>query len=162
MVESEDFKDRNIQHCSTTDEGHGRIEKRLYYYSTDINWLDARPEWSGLKGIGMGIRRCNINGEITEERAYYISSVKTVEKFSKVRLHWGVESMHWNLDVTFCEDACKTRKGQAPQNLAALKRLALNMVRKDKERYPKKSLNKKRFIALLHTDYLEYLFDISF
>lgn len=100
---------------------------------------------------------------MTEERAYHLSSVATVEEYaSGVRKHWGVESMHWSLDVTFREDANRTRTGQAPQNLALLKRMSMNMVKKDQERYPKRSLRSRRFLASLKKDYLEYIFDINF
>lgn len=67
-----------------------------------------------------------------------------------------------NLDVTFREDACKTRKGKAPENLAMLKRLAMNMVRKDQERYPKKRLRIRRVHALLDKEYLDYILSINF
>jgi len=68
--------------------------------------------------------------------------------------------MHWSLDVTFREDANRTRMGKAPQNLALLKRLAMNMVRKDQERYPKRSLRSRRFLASLKRDYLDYIFSV--
>ena len=77
-------------------------------------------------------------------------------------MHWGIESTHWSLDVTFREDASRTRKGCAPQNLALLKRLVLNMVKKDKEKYPKKSLKRRRFMASLYEEYLDYIFSINF
>ena len=145
------------------EKGHGRIEERIYYYSTDIRWIESKDLWAKMNGIGMVIRRCEAGGKKTEERAYHIASVKTVEDYAKgVRLHWGIESTHWSLDVTFREDDSRTRKGQAPQNLALLKRLALNMVKKDSAKHPKKSLKRKRFIALLNTDYLEYIFSINF
>jgi predicted transposase YbfD/YdcC len=162
-VEKEGFKDEKIQQYRTLEKGHGRIEERIYYYSTAIDWMTTKKEWEKLKGIGMVIRRCEINGKKTEERAYHISSVKTAEDYARgVRLHWGIESTHWSLDVTFREDENRTRKGQAPENLALLKRIALNIVKKDQERYPKKSLKSKRFIAMLNTGYLEYLLAINF
>lgn len=147
----------------TLDKGHGRIEERKYYYSTDIKWMDARKDWTNVAGIGMVIRRCEKRGRVTEERAYHLGSVTTVEEYaSGARKHWGVESMHWNLDVTFHEDANRTRIGQAPQNLAMLKRMAMNMVKKDQDRYPKRSLRSKRFLASLKKDYLDYIFAINF
>lgn len=162
-VEQDGFKDEKVSETRTIEKGHGRIEERLYYYSTDTNWLESKKDWLKLNGIGMTIRKCTVSGKQTEERVYHLTSVKTVKDYSKaVRLHWGVESTHWSLDVTFGEDANRTRKGKAPQNLALLKRLALNMVKKDKERKPKRSLKSKRFIALLNLEYLEYIFKINF
>jgi predicted transposase YbfD/YdcC len=162
-AEQNGFKDEKILQYRTLEKGHGRIEERLYYYSTDIGWMEGKKEWTKLTGIGMVIRRTEKDGEKTEERAFHLGSVKTAEEYAKgVRLHWGIESTHWSLDVTFREDASRTRKGCAPQNLALLKRLALNMVKKDTQRYPKKSLKRRRFIALLNEDYLDYIFSINF
>jgi predicted transposase YbfD/YdcC len=140
------------------EKGHGRIEERMYYYSTDIKWMDARKDWEKMNGIGMVIRRVEEKGNKREERAFHFGSVKTAGEYAEaVRKHWGIESTHWSLDVTFREDACKTRKGKAPENLAMLKRLAMNMVRKDDKRLPKKSLKIRRVNALLDEEYLEYI-----
>lgn len=161
--EESSFKNEKVQEHRTIEKGHGRIEERLYYYSTDINWMDARKDWEKINGIGMVIRRVEEKGNITEERAFYLGSVKTVDEYAyAVRKHWGVESMHWLLDITFREDASKTRKGKAPENLAMLKRLAMNVVRKDEKKYPKKSLRIRRVHALLDEEYLDYLLDINF
>lgn len=162
-AEKANFKDDKILQYSTLEKGHGRVEERLYYYSTDINWMEARKDWTKLTGIGMVIRRVEINGEKTEERAYHLGSVRTAEEYARgVRMHWGIESTHWSLDVTFREDASRTRKDCAPQNLALLKRMVLNMVKKDKEKYPKKSLKRRRFMASLYDEYLEYILAINF
>lgn len=80
-VEQARFKDDKVLRYSTMEKGHGRIEERLYYYSTDIRWMDAKKDWTKLTGIGMVIRRCETNGVKTEERAYHLGSVKTVEDF---------------------------------------------------------------------------------
>lgn len=152
-----------IMEYRTIEKGHGRIEERIYYYTQDINWIATKQEWYKLKGIGMVKRRTERNGVKTEEYAYYLSSVDTVEDFARgVRLHWGIESMHWSLDVTFKEDENRTRTGKAPENLALLKRMALNMVKKDEQPGRKRSLKTRRFKALLNTNYLEYIFDINF
>lgn len=162
-AEQTGFRDEKIEQYRTMEKGHGRIEERLYYYSTDLQWMEAKKEWHKLTGIGMVIRRCQVDGKVTEERAYHLGSVKTSGEYARaVRLHWGIESTHWSLDVTFREDDNRTRKGQAPQNLALLKRLSLNMMKKDTTRYPKKALKRKRFMALMYTDYLEYIFAINF
>lgn len=161
--EKNNFNNEKIDSYRTIEKGHGRVEERVYYYSTDINWMDAKDDWAKMNGIGMVIRRVEEKGNKTEERAFHFGSVKTVADYAEgVRKHWGVESAHWTLDVTFREDACKTRKGKAPENLAMLKRLAMNMVRKDQERYPKKSLRIRRVHALLDKDYLDYILSINF
>jgi predicted transposase YbfD/YdcC len=151
----------------TVEKGHGRIEKRTYYYSTDTSWMiDAKKEWEGLNGIGMVIREVEFLGkerEKTVERAYYIGSVTFIGDFSRaVRNHWGVESMHWSLDVTFKDDENRTRKGTAPQNMAVLKRIAFNAVKADISKYPKQSMKGKRFIALMNPKYRDYLLRINY
>ena len=145
------------------EKGHGRIEKRQYYYSTDIDWLEDKKEWAKLTGIGMVIRKVTIGDKTTEERQYHLGSVETVDEYSlAVREHWGVESMHWELDVTFREDANHTRMDKSAENLALIRRLALNVVKKDTEKYPKKSLKIRRFNAALDPEYADYLLRINF
>lgn len=161
--EENSFKSDNIERHRTMEKGHGRVEERIYYYSTDIQWMDAKKDWEKMSGIGMVVRKVEEHGNKREERAFHFGSIKTVEEYAQaVRKHWGVESAHWSLDVTFREDATKTRKGKAPENLAVLKRLVMNMVRKDDKWLPKKSLRIRRVSALLDEDYLEYILAINF
>ena len=143
--EIKDGKSKEIGYARTLDKGHGRIELREYFYSTDISWMkQPKKEWAGLNGIGMVYRKVTRNGNVTEEVQYYISSLNDVNQFARaVRKHWGIESFHWSLDVTFKEDANKTRKDCTPENLTVARRIALNMVRNEKEMYPKYSANSK-------------------
>lgn len=135
--------------------GHGRIETRTHYFSTDTNWLTMKEEWSGFKSIGMVVRKSIEDEKETIDTRYFISSIKgDVEIFAKaVREHWGIESMHWNLDVTFLEDKMQSRKDYLPENLAVLKRIALNMLKQ--ETTVNKSMQRKRNKALLNEKYLE-------
>ncbi|WP_368488920.1 transposase [Clostridium sp. BJN0013] len=71
-----------------------------------------------------------------------------------VRKHWGIESTHWILDIVFKEDGRRVRKDYGPQNLAMLKRLALNIIKKYTTE-PKYSLKSKRFAASVDNNYLE-------
>ncbi len=154
----------SVKMVRTLDKGHGRIEERKYFYSTDIDWMiDARKDWTGLSGIGMVYRKVTEKDKVREEVQYYIGSIKDVSQFAKaVRGHWGVESMHWSLDVTFKDDANKTRKDLAPENLAVAKRIVLNMVRRETEEFPKLSANLKRLKASLDVEYRTRVFDINF
>lgn len=156
--------DETLSMVKTVEKGHGRVEVRKYYYSRDLSlFLDAKKEWAGLKGVGMVERQVDVKGKKTSEFSYYIGSVKSAKIFEKaVRNHWGVESMHWSLDVTYREDANQTRKGTAPQNMALLKRIAFNAVKKDTQKYPKESMKSKRFIAGLETKYRDYLIALNF
>jgi predicted transposase YbfD/YdcC len=158
----ENFREIDYKFFETLDKGHGRIEKRQYYLINYINWLDNKEKWAGLKGIGMVLSRVTKGESESVEARYYITSLDgTAEEFGRsVRNHWGVESMHWILDVVFKEDKNVVRKDFAPQNLAVLRRIALNIIKKDVS--VKKSLKLKRFKAALNLDFLTHMvFDID-
>ncbi len=65
---------------------------------------------------------------------YYISSLASnaAKVAEAVRTHWSIEnSLHWVLDVSFDEDACRIRKDHAPQNMTLLRQIALNLLGQD-------------------------------
>lgn len=156
--------DKDLAMVKTVEKGHGRIEKRKYYYSGDIDWMiDAKKDWKGLKGVGMVIRETEVNEEKSSEISYYIGSISSVKEFEKaVRNHWKIESMHWSLDVTYGDDANRTRKGTAPQNMAVLKRIAFNAVKNDTVKHPKESMKGKRFLAGIDFAYRDFLVGLNF
>lgn len=151
-----DFSDTAYEHHSTIDKGHGRLEKREYWLTSDVSWIPWRKEWKGLGGIGMVRRTVTKGNETTTEEAYFITSLsKNASLFGRaVRGHWGIESMHWTLDVVLNEDKRIVRKDNGAQNLAVLKRMALNIVRAD-EGFEKASGPRKRFRASWDSPYLE-------
>ena len=111
------------------DKTGGRIETRAATVSTDIGWLQDRHAWPGLAAIGKIHRTREIRGEITAHTAYYLLSTPlSAIRFNRaVREHWRIEnSLHWVLDVAMNEDRARNRKGHGPENLALLRRLALN------------------------------------
>ena len=96
----------------------------------------------------------------TEESRYYMSSLPGHAELlsTAVRAHWGVEnSVHWVLDVVFREDECRMRMGNSPENFAILRRIALNLVRRDVS--SKRSLKGRRKIYGWNN---EYLYDLLF
>lgn len=123
--------------CDThksVEKGHGRHETRRYTVTADIEWLTAFPEWKNLQSVGMveSVRVCK--GETSTERRFYISSLgaEAVEFARAVRGHWSIEnSLHWSLDVSFGEDQCRVRIGNAAENFAILRHLALNILKGD-------------------------------
>jgi predicted transposase YbfD/YdcC len=156
-----------IEVYSTLEKGHGRIEKRTYFYSTDLDWMvDAKRDWEKLTGIGMVIREVEYTTEPdkrTNETAYYIGSVNNVIDFAMAaRHHWGVESMHWSLDVTFGDDRNQTREGVAAQNLAMVKRLVFNTLKNENKVRPKMSKPKKRVLASVDPEYRDVLINLNF
>jgi len=78
----------------------------------------------------------------TEETRYFITSLCDVKQFAHaVRSHWGIESVHWCLDVVFHEDACRTRKDNSAENFAVIRHMAINIL---KQHPAKMSLARKR------------------
>lgn len=152
---------------STLEKGHGRIEKRTYFYSTDLDWMvDTRRDWTKLTGIGMVIREVEFIADPskkTKETAHYIGSINNVTDFaSAARNHWGVESMHWCLDVTFGDDDNQTREAGAAQNLAIAKRMVFNVLKNETKIKPKVSKPNKRIIAALDLEYRDELIKLAF
>jgi predicted transposase YbfD/YdcC len=124
-----------LQTLETVEKDHGRIETRRYYQSDHLEWFADKAKWEGLVSVGMVESIREIGGKATVERRYYLSSLKLeVGTFARaVRGHWGVENkLHWVMDVCFGEDQSRARQGYAAENLAALRRLALNILKQEK------------------------------
>lgn len=116
------------------DAGHGRIETRIAHLSQDIGWLQEHHDWPALCAIGkVTARREDGSKKSVETRYYLLSRALSAEKFlAATRAHWSIEnSLHWVLDVTMNEDAMRNRKGNGPENLAILRRIALNLARSE-------------------------------
>lgn len=140
---------------------HGRIETRKYCQSDDIGWFADRGQWKGLRSVGMVESTREIGEQITVERRYYLSSLKPDgECFARaVRGHWSVEnSLHWVMDVNFGEDHSRARNKNAAENLALTRRMALNLIKKEKAN-PKRSIRRKIKVAGWNNDYLLKLLD---
>jgi len=122
---------REVLDVTRRDMGHGRIEKRKYYLSTDVEWLVTEGKWPGLAGIGMVHSVVEKGEKRMEEKRYFITSLTNVHDFANaVRAHWGIEnSLHWCLDVVFHEDACRTRKDNSAENFAVIRHIALNILK---------------------------------
>lgn len=119
----------------TVEKDHGRLETRRYYQSTALAWFADGEQWEGLKSVGMVESIREVDGKSSVERRYYLSSLPlNVELFARaVRGHWGVENkLHWVMDVCFREDQSRARVGYAAENLATLRRLALNLLKREK------------------------------
>ncbi len=69
----------------------------------------------------------------TETRHFALSWMPAPEVFmATVRAHWEIENaLHWQLDVSFREDAARNRKDNGPANIASLRRRALDLARRD-------------------------------
>lgn len=145
----------------TVEKDHGRIETRRYYQSTAIGWFADRHRWEGLQSVGMVESIREVKGQKTVERRYYLSSLGLdVRLFARaVRSHWNIENkVHWVMDVCFGEDQSRARTGYAAENLATLRRLALNMLKRDTKK--KRSLKGKMLNASWDHAYLQRLLGI--
>ncbi len=145
----------------TVEKDHGRLETRRYYQSDHLDWFADRKEWEKLTSVGMVESIREVNGETTVERRYYLSSLPLgVETFARaVRSHWGVENkVHWIMDVCFGEDQSRARAGYAAENLATLRRLALNLLKRDKTK--KRGIKGKQLNASWDHAYLLRLLGI--
>jgi len=121
--------------CETVEKDHGRHETRRFYQSADLDWFADKDKWEGLKSVGMVESIREIDGKRSVERRYFLSSLPVdVQTFARaVRSHWGVENkVHWIMDVCFREDQSRARAGYAAENLATLRRLALNLLKREK------------------------------
>lgn len=124
-----------LQEMESVEKDHGRLEIRRYYQSDYLDWFADQEKWEGLRSVGLVESIREIDGKTAIERRYYLSSLKLeVKTFARaVRGHWGVENkLHWVMDVCFGEDQSRARAGYAPENLATLRRLALNLLKRDK------------------------------
>lgn len=138
------------------DADHGRIETRdcRILNADAIEDKDVLARWPGLKTLI----------EVTSTVDYGTRSATAVRRYigdedypkaayfnMLARGHWSIENqLHWNLDVTFLEDACRARKGYAALNLSTIRKLAMQII---KEHVDKSSLKKRRFKASLSNDY---------
>ena len=164
-AEAADYRNVTVQTRTTVEKDHGRIETRRACFVPDVSWMDKpmRDGWKKLGAIGMIESTQDIKGKESVERRYFIVSagVKTVAQFADAaRAHWGVEAMHWVLDVTFREDDCRVRKGHAARNLSAIRKFALSALRTD-TLYPTRSLRRRRKLADRRPEYRETLLGIT-
>lgn len=152
------------EHATTVDKGHGRIDVRRVTTLADptiLAYLDPAARWSHLRSIVRVEAERRFPEKVERHTRYYLSSsaadAATHGRF--IRDHWTIENqLHWSLDVTFHEDGHRARTGNAAENFATVRHLALNLLRQDPT---KASIKSKRFKAALNQDYLTRLLGFS-
>jgi predicted transposase YbfD/YdcC len=149
-----DLEDLRYRRSETSDAGHGRIDERSYYLTRVPPDFAANQEWPWVKAIGYSVRITqHPDGRETDEVRYYIlSRYLSGKRFGEaVRGHWGIESMHWVLDVNFREDDSRTRERTLGNNLSWLRRFAVTLLK----RHPiKDSLRGKMLRCMMNTGFL--------
>jgi len=156
FVQIKQLPDAPLQIYTTTEKGHGRLETRTYYFTTDLSQISTIDNWDGIENIGMVESERRIGNKIEQETRYYINRGDThVRDFSKhVRSHWSIENkLHWRLDVIFHEDGAHLRVNHAPENMAIIRHIAVNLL--TSERTMKVGTQAKRLRAACSNQYLE-------
>lgn len=133
----DDAPDRELVTKTTVEKGHGRIETRTYAASSVVDWIASdrsypgQPRFINIKTILKVRDRVEYPDRCSFETRYYISSAPLdIERLAAgARGHWGVESMHWLLDVVFKDDLSRYREGNGAKNMAVVRRFALNLIR---------------------------------
>ncbi|HEY7834881.1 MAG TPA: ISAs1 family transposase [Ktedonobacterales bacterium] len=139
--------------------GHGRVETREQWVLHDpavLAYLHEATPWPGLGAVGLvEAERCWPDGHSEREARYYLlSRPLSARQFgTAVRRHWSIENrVHWLLDVAFQEDASRVRVGDAPENFAVLRRIALHLLQR--ETTARCGVKAKRLKAAWSEDYL--------
>jgi predicted transposase YbfD/YdcC len=146
LLSSEDIKS-----FKDHDKGHGRIETRQCWVTENVGWLRQRhPQWSSIVSIVRIDSKREIKGKVSEETRYYISSIEANPKkiLTAVRGHWSIENnLHWVLDMSFGEDQSRIRKHNAPQVMAIIRHIALNLLQLMKSKMKRQSIKRLRKVA---------------
>jgi predicted transposase YbfD/YdcC len=137
--------------------GHHRTEKRSCWCVpiSQLPTLHNQKDWVGLQCVVMVVRVRHLWNKTTHEVQFYLTTLEcNAHKLGQaIRLHWGIENgLHWTLDVTWNEDACRVRTGHGPQNLALLRRIALNAL--NLEQSCKRSNRQKSNRAAMDNNYM--------
>lgn len=136
---------------TTVEKGHGRIETRTCTASQNVDWIRStrsypgQPRFSDIKTIVKVEERAEHADRTSFDTRFFISSAPLdIERLAKgARGHWGVESMHWLLDVEFKDDLSRYRCGHGAKNMAVVRRFALSLVRANKTKGSVKTRRKK-------------------
>ena len=151
------FKDTHVSRDQTVDGDHGRIETRTYTVFHDVDWLQERHDWPGLKAVVMVESTRELVDKVERETRFYLTSLVWLahQIGPVIRSHWAIEnSLHWVMDMIFRDDECRVRTKHAPANFTTIKHMAHNLIRRAKGR---ESFRLKRKIAAWDDDFIASL-----
>jgi predicted transposase YbfD/YdcC len=142
--------------ASTVNGGHGRIEERRIWATSEVAWFAERDKWKDLRSLIRVQAKRTVDGETSCEDRYYISSLSADNPaglLGHIRGHWSVENeLHWCLDISFADDERRIRKGHGAENFARLSRIALNLLKAQTKH--KVGLKTKRLCCGWNHEYL--------
>jgi predicted transposase YbfD/YdcC len=143
-----------VRQWTTRERGHGRVEERSCLTITDVRGIRDRTAWPQLRAVGMYYRERSVNGQQATEVCYFIGSRRMAARryAAALRNHWGIENnLHWQLDVSFHEDASRVENRHGAENLSSFRKLALSLLRQNPR---KESMARKRKAAAVDPGYL--------
>lgn len=140
-----------------TDADHGRITTRTCAVIADLDLVPRPEKWAGLRTIARVDSQVyhKTSGQTTSMTRYFITSLPPeAQRIAKaVRAHWAIENgLHWQLDISYREDASRKRKDNAAINFSTLTKMTLTMLKRDTS--TKVGIKSKRLKAGWDNDYL--------
>lgn len=165
FVEAREESFETVPHAytETLEKEHGRFEKRRYWTTAKLASIKEKKKWPSLTSVGMVESTRTVNEITSVEVRYFISSLPgddAVKFADAVRSHWSVENnLHWVLDVAFDEDQSRVRKDNAPENMAMLRHVALNLIKADK--LVKRGVQTRRKLAGWDDSFLAHLLGVK-
>lgn len=143
-----------VRQRTTREQGHGRLEERSCVVIEHVHGIRDRAAWPQLRVVGMCRRERTVNGQTTTEVSYFIGSrrMAAYRYMAALRNHWGIENnLHWQLDVSFHEDASRVENRHGAENLSLFRKLALSLLKQNPR---KESMARKRKAAAVDPGYL--------
>lgn len=156
QAQADNWQGMEYSYHETLESGHHRIEMRQDWAVpvSQLPTLHRQSQWLGLTTVVMVRSQRQLWNKTTTNVRFYISSLEAAAQRHNqvIRSHWSIEnSLHWVLDVTFNEDASRIRQGHAAENLGLLRRLSVNLLKREPS---KQSLKMKRYKAGMDNDFL--------
>ncbi len=129
-----------MESCEKVEKNGGRIEKRTAFVFSDVGWLEGNDTWPDLACVGAIHTEFEKDNKKSSEWHYYISSASLSAKdlLRHARLEWGVESMHWLLDVHFQEDRTRVWDMNVQKSLNLTRKIVLNLAKAFNASLPRK------------------------
>lgn len=147
----DDMLRNGMDKAQKTEKNRDRIETRIAYTTSDIDWLFGKEEWPELACIGVINTQFETEKGKSNEWHYYISSKKLSAEalLRHARMEWSVETMHWLLDVHFSEDSCRVFAQRTQENLNIIRKIVLNALRFYKNQHALKTPFSHLFLECL-------------